>query len=150
MFAGEDAPAFNLRMSDESKAFTVTDRRHFTKDGEVRSTEEESAAEDVPTPARTAYESESPEPEVPPHRGAADAVGFQEFLVSLGAQAAALLMEAETGSVQERAAGVRHFIALLEMLEDKTEGRRTPAEEKVLSQLLYELRAGYLASFKAS
>ena len=34
---------------------------------------------------------------------------------------------------------------LLEILERKTEGRRTPEEDQILAGLLYELRMAYLA-----
>ena len=137
-------------MSDESKPFIVNDRRHFTQDGKLRSTEEESASEDGQTTADAPDEAASPSVEVPPRSDAGEAITFTDFLVSLGAQGAALLMEAEAGSVEDRAAGVRHFIGLLEMLRDKTEGRRNSGEEQVLSQLLFELRTGYLTHFKAS
>ena len=40
--------------------------------------------------------------------------------------------------------GAREMIAILEMLRDKTEGRRTPQEQEVLEQILYELRMAYL------
>jgi hypothetical protein len=41
------------------------------------------------------------------------------------------------------------MIAILEMLRDKTEGRRTPDEDAVLDGLLYELRMGYVAVARA-
>ena len=138
-------------MSDESKPFIVNDRRHFTQDGEVRLTEEEAASEDVQTTVDAPDRAGSPSLDAPAGSDAGEAITFMEFLVSLGAQGAALLMEeAEAGSVEDRAAGVRHFIGLLEMLRDKTEGRRTAEEEQVLSQLLFELRTGYLTHFRAS
>ena len=40
---------------------------------------------------------------------------------------------------------VRGLISILEMLKDKTEGRRTPEEDRILEGILYELRLGYLA-----
>jgi hypothetical protein len=39
----------------------------------------------------------------------------------------------------------RALISILEMLKDKTEGRRTPDEDRILDGVLYELRLGYLA-----
>ena len=46
---------------------------------------------------------------------------------------------------QEALAEARSLIGILEMLRDKTEGRRTPREEEVLEGLLYELRMAYVA-----
>jgi hypothetical protein len=42
-------------------------------------------------------------------------------------------------------AGARGLIGLLEVLERKTKGNRTPEEEQVLTGVLYELRMAYLA-----
>ena len=39
--------------------------------------------------------------------------------------------------------------AILEMLSDKTEGRRTPQEDEVLKGLLYELRMAYVEKSRA-
>ena len=36
------------------------------------------------------------------------------------------------------------MIGVLDMLKDKTEGRRTPAEDEILDGLLYELRMAYV------
>ena len=38
----------------------------------------------------------------------------------------------------------KHFIDTLEMLEAKTAGNRTPEEERLLENLLHELRLGYV------
>ena len=136
-------------MSDESKPFTVTDRRHFTHDGEVRPTEGEPASAEAQRPPAGSDAGGHPQAQSSVRSVGAETVSFEEFLVSLGAQGAALMMETEAGSAEDRAAGVRHFIALLEMLSDKTEGRRTAEEEQLMSQLLFELRTGYLARFQA-
>lgn len=39
----------------------------------------------------------------------------------------------------------RHFIDTLAMLQEKTQGNRTPEESSVLENLLHELRMGYVA-----
>jgi hypothetical protein len=40
-------------------------------------------------------------------------------------------------------------IGLLEVLRDKTEGRRTPEEDGLLDSILYELRMAYVARTRA-
>jgi len=131
-------------MSEEKKSFTVKDRRHFTVDGLPR---EEAAAEPVEAtpsepgrvePLRAAPPAEDPRPGSPP------AVDFASFLLSMAAQAS-LTLTGEGGSGTPDLAGARHFIALFEMLRDKTEGRRTPQEDEILQRILYELRMAYLA-----
>jgi hypothetical protein len=47
--------------------------------------------------------------------------------------------------------GARDLISLLETLKEKTEGRRTEPEDRLIDGLLYELRMGYVQrSGKAS
>jgi hypothetical protein len=122
-------------MSEEKKGFTVNDRRLFTPDGQPRQTAQE------PPPAPRAAEQAAPRPGpvqgARPRQGDAP-VDFSGFLLSLAAQAAQLL---EGGDLR----AARSLVGILEMLQDKTEGRRTPEESDVLEGLLYELRMGYVA-----
>ncbi len=128
-------------MNDETKPFTVSDRRHFTTEGETR--------EDPPSP-----EPEGPEDAVPA-RGASPKssvdeqpeVTFAGFVAGLAAQATLLLglgvgPDEETPTLDLGAA--RHMISILEMLKDKTEGRRSPDEDRILEGILYELRMVYV------
>jgi hypothetical protein len=131
-------------MTEERKSFTVNDRRHFTADGDTREPEPEAA------PATS--ETEPPENETrsatsaarPP--GPAGPADFSQFLLSLGAQAGFLLTPQEGVERAEALDGARSIISILEMLKDKTEGRRTDDEERVLEGLLYELRMAYVAA----
>jgi hypothetical protein len=132
-------------MSQERKSFTVSDRRHFTSEGEPRREEEEAAS---PAPAAETGEAaeagsrEAPEPGFEP-----PAADFMSFLLSLAAQAGAALSDQAEPQAALRSA--RYLISILEMLEDKTRGRRTPEEDEVLSGLLYELRMAYVARTRA-
>jgi hypothetical protein len=127
-------------MTDEKKPFTVTDRRLFTPDGERRDAEE---AEPREREARPARDTRAPAARSPLEGAgpAAPTVDFTSFLLGLGAQAGMLLgPEAQPADL----AGARELIGILEMLRDKTEGRRSADEEEVLEGLLYELRMAYL------
>jgi hypothetical protein len=154
-------PSSTTGMSDEKKPFKVTDRRHFTADGRVRDEEDEQQPEasgKPPAPAPTSAPSSMPPPAAvqtappTPHerRHAADEppVEFGGFIVSLASQAG-FLLEAGTTPEGERIPpdldGARQIIAILEMLKTKTEGRRTPEEDRILDGVLYELRLGYVA-----
>jgi hypothetical protein len=125
-------------MSEDKKAFTVKDRRHFATDGAPRP---EVPAEDEAQARPIDARSEERRPEGHP-------VDFSGFVLSLGAQAAGLLGgEPDEGlSPADRLAAARSIISVLEMLKDKTEGRRTTEEDKVLDGLLYELRMGYVGA----
>lgn len=137
-------------MTEESKSFTVRDRRHFTPDGQAREVEEE-----VTSPPQTAAGLTSPTPSQtnselresgPVSAGGEAAVDFGQFLVSIGAQGALVLSgQVESLSREEGLAEARSLIGVLEMLKDKTEGRRTPRENDVLEGVLYELRMSYVA-----
>jgi hypothetical protein len=139
--------------SDE-KPFTVNDRRHFTADGEARGTPAEHASSGRgggagEVPAEPAASREAPQPaasrEVPRHPGGP--VDFGSFLVSLGAQAGALLSGAgadEGMSAEDALAHAQQIVSILEMLQDKTQGRRTPDEDRLLEELLFQLRMAYV------
>lgn len=133
-------------MSEDKKPFTVNDRRHFTPSGETR----EESVEQAPTPPAAGAAVSSPEAAPPPNE--ATLVGF---LLGLASQAAAVLQSAseEAASAEERGARLaeaRHIISILEMMKDKTQGRRTAEEEQVLEGVLYELRMAYLHSTTAA
>lgn len=138
-------------MTEEKKPFTVSDRRHFTPEGEARAVEESPReAPPVPRPEPASPRPTSPAP--PPTPSAADEhppaypLDFTGLLISLATQAAMLLgggNPAEGGPPPDPE-GARAFISLLEILQDKTEGRRTPEEDQVLEDLLYQLRMEYV------
>jgi Domain of unknown function (DUF1844) len=142
-------------MSQEPKSFTVNDRRHFTSEGEPREeTEERSAPEPErkaqdPKPAEAAQAFEAPpaasaeQPGSAPRRDA-EAAELGPFILSLAAQASYLLA-AEGEDAVSGLEDARHIIAILEMLKDKTEGRRTAGEDQIVEGVLYELRMGYVA-----
>jgi uncharacterized protein DUF1844 len=162
-------------MSEEKKPFTVTDRRHFTREGEVR----EDAPAPAPEPKAASRPAPPPEPVAQPARVITDpgrapdpaharaeasyrqvagargpepddagGLDFVGLCLSLGTQASMMLglsgrPGAPAGPVD--LAGARSIISLLEILRDKTEGRRTAEEDEVLEGLLYELRMSYVA-----
>jgi hypothetical protein len=126
-------------MSEEPKGFTVNDRRHFAPDGSLR---DDPSEEQAPTSTDEAPEVSrpgvSPQPE--------EAVNLSGFLVSLVAEASLMLGlgEGEGGEPRIDLAGARHIIGILEMLQDKTQGRRTPDEDRLLANVLYELRMAWV------
>ncbi len=132
-------------MSQERKSFTVNDRRHFTSEGEPREDPETA----LPDAASEASPAGSAEPTSRGrHRSAEAAPTFGPFVLSLASQAGQLL--ATEG--EEAAAGLegaRQLIAIIEMLKEKTEGRRTEGEDQIMEAVLYELRMGYVARTRA-
>ncbi len=128
-------------MSNENKSFTVKDRRHFTLEGELRG-QAPSAPEPV-APAPLPLPTAAP-PRAPREAGTGPGVELASFLMSLGSQAMDALMARPPQLEQART-----LIGVLEMLADKTEGRRTDDETEVLESLLYQLRLGFVEQAKA-
>ncbi len=128
-------------MSEKPKGFTVNDRRHFTPDGSPRDgAREGSVSAPVASPAT------APDPDEGPPEAVPDAVDFGGFLASLGAQASLLLgLGSESGEKpQVDLAGARQIVSVLEMLKDKSQGRRTAEEDRLLDGILFELRLAWV------
>lgn len=124
-------------MSEQPKGFTVNDRRHFTADGTPRAERDE-----APAPADAGA---TP--------GEQERVDLGSFLLSLAGQASLLLgLGAESGQDAPKVdlAGARQIISILEMLADKTEGRRSAEEDRLLKGILYELRMAWVARARTS
>jgi hypothetical protein len=126
--------------------FTVTDRRSGAG-------VEATPPSDAPAPA-----AEDPEGDAAAagERGAAEASGlpavdFHTFVLSLGSSALLHLGELEHpegGEVEKDLPLAKHTIDILSMLEQKTKGNLTSAEEKLIESLLYDLRLRYVNASK--
>lgn len=68
---------------------------------------------------------------------------YYETLLFLGA-----MPHPATGQTVEDLDMARYKIDLLSMIQDKTEGNRTPEESQLLEDVLYQLRMGYLQKRK--
>jgi hypothetical protein len=132
----------------------VTDRRHFTSDGERR-TEVEDEPE-APTPAPAAAERQPAN--APPEGGES---GFERrpvdepegvdftMLINAMAQPALLYLgeipHPATGQPTLDLEGARIQIDMLDLLRVKSRGNLTPQEENLLESVLYQLRMRYVA-----
>jgi hypothetical protein len=133
-------------MSQSEKSFTVSDRRHFTPEGRPRDDASEPHGEEQAAEARARAAAPGPGQD---SEGPAD---FSHFLLGLAAQAGQLLagQELPEGTTPELAlSGARSIIAILEMLKDKSEGRRTAEEDALVAELLFELRMAYVERTRA-
>ena len=151
-------------MSDDKKSFTVSDRRHFTAEGVAR---EEAAVEAPPEPRPEPRDEErstaagEARPEAAPLPGGddGDEVDLPAFpadllgLIGSLATQASVLLAGDPGSSHPPSAGeleaVRSIIALIDVLHEKTQGNRTPQEDRVLDAVRYELKMAYVARARA-
>ena len=122
----------------KTPGFTVTDRR--------------SVADQASAPPAAAKNQPPPAPEDDPSGSAGlPPVDFHTFVLSLGSSALLHLGELEhpdAGAQRKDLPLAKHTIDLLEMLEQKTKGNLTPAEEKLIESLLYDLRLRYVEATK--
>ena len=155
-------------MSQSEKSFNVSDRRHFTAEGRPREVDSDADKDQPQDPTvgasdatpRASNPSTSGAPSTggePPPSGAPSTGGqrpaeFSHFLLGLAAEAGRLLAGEgvpEATPRQEVLAGARQIVAILEMLKEKTEGRRTADEDALVVALLFELRMAYVERARA-
>jgi hypothetical protein len=157
----------------KTESFTVTDRRLFTADGELRpeASEEEPQAPATPPPAPTPQQESTapPSPSADEQKQQADAyqkssqemdrqveasghsakdleITFERFLASLYMTGMLQLglMHEQGGQPQLDLIGARQTIDTIALLSDKTKGNLTPKEQGFLQNALYELRMAYV------
>ena len=128
-------------MGDEGdrKTIKVVDRRRFTSDGEAR--------EDIPetsTPASRADAApEASSAEGRPRRP----IDFVTFVASLGTNALAAMGALEGEALAEVPRDMnlaREYIAILEMLREKTRGNLDPEEKNALDRLIGDLKMTFV------
>jgi Domain of unknown function (DUF1844) len=127
----------------EERSFTVSDRRFSAR------RESEERPSERPPPADFSAQRPS---QAPPHAGEprateADEINFASFLISLGTQAFMHLGDIPNPMTQQREKDLpaaKQMIDLLGILEAKTKGNLTPDEERLLRQLLTDLRLRYV------
>jgi len=153
----------------KNESFTVTDRRLFTADGELRPevTEQEPAAGVAPeaeqqpsgAPAPTAaeqkqqadaYQQSSQEMdrqvELSGHSAKDLEITFERFLASLymSGMLQLGLMHEQGGQPQLDLIGARQTIDTISLLSEKTKGNLSSKEQGFLQNALYELRMAYV------
>jgi len=164
----------------QDAGFTVTDRRLFTSEGELRSDvpEKKPPAEApvvVAQPSAATSASTATDPEIPPPPSVAEQkanvdayrqsskdldarvelsgqsakeleMTFERFMASLYMSAMLQLgmMHEQGGQPRIDLIGARQTIDTLALLQEKTKGNLTSAEEGFLQNCLYELRMAYV------
>jgi len=121
----------------------VVDRRRFTNEGVLR--EDGSPAEQpevavAPPEASPSPRTEPSVPKAPPK--AAGSILFVELVAMLVQQAELMLTGAEGLPPQPQDA--QRLIDYLGVLEEKTRGNLAAEEEKVLSDVIFQLRSMYI------
>lgn len=155
----------------KQESFTVTDRRLFNAEGELRADE----AEEPASPAPTSEEAQTKPAEMPPpptteeqenqanayressktldrqvelsgHSAKDLEMTFERFLASLYMTAMLQLglMREQGGQPHIDIVGARQTIDTISLLSEKTKGNLSKVEENFLQNSLYELRMAYV------
>jgi Domain of unknown function (DUF1844) len=131
----------------ESKGFTVQDRRRFSPEtGEARED-----APEQPAPAAPTAESSTAESVRGSEQEALPEINFSAFVISLSTQALMHLGEIAnpmTGKVEIDVAVAKQMIDILAMLKDKTRGNLNASEERLMKDILFDLRMKYVEAVK--
>jgi hypothetical protein len=134
----------------EGKGFTVQDRRRFSPDtGETRETSEETQGFTIAdakesTGQQSAKKTETESESLPE-------INFSTFVISLSTQALMHLGEIASpmsGKIEADVPVAKQMIDILGVLQDKTRGNLNAGEERLLEDILFDLRMKYVEAVK--
>lgn len=131
---------------NEGSLFKVVDRRSFAADGSKRESVPEQTRATTETP-RTESRVREPAAEDELGPGEDELSGFDTLVSYLGTTAMFQLglMAGPGGErIPPDLANARRTIEMLEVLEQKTRGNLTASEIRLLEDVLYELRMGFV------
>jgi hypothetical protein len=133
----------------EGKGFTVQDRRRFSPDtGETRkdAPEESDRATQSPPQSETIAGGATEARQEP-----APEINFSTFVISLSTQALMHLGEIAnplSGNVETDVPVAKQMIDILGMLKDKTRGNLNASEDRLMQDILFDLRMKYVEAVK--
>ena len=133
----------------EGKGFTLQDRRRFSPEtGEARPEAAETISPSAPAAGPSEAQSTRP---AEPHQEALPEINFSTFVISLSTQALMHLGEISnplTGQVEADVPTAKQMIDILGMLREKTKGNLNPNEDRLLEDVLFDLRMKYVEAVK--
>lgn len=133
----------------EGKGFTVQDRRRFsTETGEAR---QDAPEETVGTAQSTISSDQSTESPRASEREPLSEINFSAFVISLSTQALMHLGEIASpvsGKVEIDVPVAKQMIDILGMLKDKTRGNLNASEDRLMEDILFDLRMKYVEAVK--
>lgn len=136
-----DQPDKKIIIDEDWKSRVQAEKEAIESRREATRAEPPEAAQPGQPEATQAEQQEAPAGPLPPPT-------LELLVSSLGMQAMismGLMPNPMTGKPEVELDQAKHLIDTIAMLEEKTEGNRTPQETAILNNLLHELRMGYLA-----
>ena len=133
----------------EGKGFTVQDRRRFSPEtGEAREVSEEAKGFTMPGGSESVSESES---KTQPGHESLPEINFSTFIISLSTQALMHLGEIPnplSGKSETDIPVAKQMIDILGMLQEKTRSNLDAGEERLIEDILFDLRMKYVEAVK--
>jgi hypothetical protein len=136
----------------EGKGFTVQDRRRFSETGDSRDDAPSSmdAGDSVQKKATGDSTSQSPG-KAEEQQTALPEINFSTFIISLSTQALMHLGEIAnplTGKVEPDGPVAKQMIDIIGMLREKTRGNLNSGEDRLIEDILFDLRMKYVEAVK--
>jgi hypothetical protein len=137
------------REGQEGKGFKVEDRRRFSPaTGEPRET---APGENAAQPSEAKASGAERVAEGAGAKAGLPEISFSAFLISLSTQALMHLGEMAnplSGKVEVDIPGAKQLIDIIGVLRDKTRGNLDSGEEKLMEDVLFDLRMRYVEAVK--
>ncbi len=133
---------------EEGKGFKVQDRRRFSDSGDVIDESSADTASETPPQATDEWSDQSKDPS---QEEALPPINFPTFVISLSTQALMHLGEIPnplTGKVEKEISAAKQTIDILSLLKEKTTGNLDEGEDKLMEEVLYDLRMKYVQAVR--
>jgi hypothetical protein len=133
--------------NDKEQPIEIKDKRHFAKDGSVRPGTEQKQEDKVPQPEED--NKEEPAKDVPGETQELPEVDFASFIFSLSTSALiqmGIIKDPISKKVEINLSGAKQTVNIINMLKEKTKGNLSNEEEKLIDQILFDLRMKYVAA----
>jgi hypothetical protein len=122
---------------EEKKSYTFTDKRGLDK-------EEAERGQEIKGGPGMVQEEQDPEGPMPKIDFATLIMSFASaFMISMG-----LVPDPVTGKIQKDLLIAQQNIDIINLLKEKTTGNLDPDEQRLLDQILYEIRMHYVEALK--
>ncbi len=134
---------------DEERGFKVKDRRRFSSEtGEPRENTENVAPSEKKEDEASVQQAVEKDTE---GEGALPAINFSTFIISLSTQALMHLGEIPdplSGNVEMDISVGKQMIDIIGVLSEKTRGNLDQGEEKLMEEILFDLRMKYVEAVR--
>ena len=136
----------------EGKGFTVQDRRRFSETGDSRDDAPSSTDANDRAETKATEDSTSQSPgKAEEQQTALPEINFSTFVISLSTQALMHLGEIAnplTGKVESDRTVAKQMIDIIGMLREKTRGNLNSGEDRLIEDILFDLRMKYVEAVK--